>query len=84
MVETFLVGGRALRQLAFDPLLPEPIAAAAPRREFVDELRRYDRLGRGYWRSFMEAQGLPSLESPLRGHMIDLGGPQPVGAGSLP
>jgi phenylacetic acid degradation operon negative regulatory protein len=84
MVESFRVGGRALRQLAFDPLLPEPIVAAAPRREFVDELRRYDRMGRAHWRSFMKAQGLPSLESPLRGHMIDLGGPQPAEAGSQP
>jgi phenylacetic acid degradation operon negative regulatory protein len=84
MVESFLVGGRALRQLAFDPLLPEPIVAAAPRREFVDALRRYDRMGRDHWRSFMKAQGLPSLESPLRGHMIDLGGPQPAEAGSPP
>jgi len=82
LVESFLVGGRALRQLAFDPLLPEPIVEAAPRREFVDELRRYDRLGRAHWRTFMSAQGMPSLESPLRGHMIDLGQPQPIAAGS--
>jgi phenylacetic acid degradation operon negative regulatory protein len=84
MVESFRVGGRALRQLAFDPLLPEPIVAAAPRRKFVDELRRYDRMGRAHWRSFMKAQGIPSLESPLRGHMIDLGEPQPTAAGSQP
>ena len=84
MVESFLVGGRALRQLAFDPLLPEPIVTAAPRREFVDELRRYDRMGRAHWRVFMKAQGLPSLESPLRGHMIDLREPQPAAAGSQP
>jgi hypothetical protein len=82
MVESFLVGGRALRQLAFDPLLPEAIVAAAPRREFVDELRRYDRLGRAHWRSFMRAQGIPSLESPLRGQLIDLGGPHLAEAGS--
>jgi len=84
MVESFRVGGWALRQLAFDPLLPEPIVSAAPRREFVDELRRYDRMGRAHWRSFMKAQGVPSLESPLRGHMIDLREPQPAAAGSQP
>jgi phenylacetic acid degradation operon negative regulatory protein len=84
MVESFLVGGRALRQLAFDPLLPEPIAAAAPRREFVDEMRRYDRMGRAHWRVFMKALGLPGLESPLRGHMIDLGEPKLAEAGSSP
>jgi phenylacetic acid degradation operon negative regulatory protein len=61
MVESFLVGGRALRQLAFDPLLPEPIVPAAPRRALVDELRRYDRSGRAYWRAFMKARGVPDL-----------------------
>ncbi len=84
MVESFRVGGRALRQLAFDPLLPESIVPVAPRREFVDELRRYDRMGRDHWRSFMKAQGLPSLESRLRGHMIDLGEPRRSAAGSQP
>ena len=29
MVETFLVGGRAIRQLVLDPLLPEAVAPAA-------------------------------------------------------
>jgi phenylacetic acid degradation operon negative regulatory protein len=81
LVESFLVGGRALRQLAFDPLLPEPIVPAAPRQAFVDELRRYDRMGREHWREFMQAQGVPGLESPLRVHMIDLGEPQSVAAG---
>jgi phenylacetic acid degradation operon negative regulatory protein len=84
MVESFLVGGRALRQLAFDPLLPEPIVSAALRREFVDDMRRYDRIGRMHWRSFMKAQGVPSLESPLRGHMIDLGEPRRAAAGRQP
>jgi phenylacetic acid degradation operon negative regulatory protein len=84
LVETFRIGGRALRQLAFDPLLPESIVPSAPRQQFVEELRRYDRVGRGYWRSFMKEQGVPVLESPLRVHMIDLGEPQRAAAGSPP
>jgi phenylacetic acid degradation operon negative regulatory protein len=84
LVESFRVGGRALRQLAFDPLLPESIVPVAPRREFVDALRRYDRIGRAHWRSFMKGQGVPGLESPLRVHMIDLGEPRPTAAGSQP
>jgi len=84
LVESFLVGGRALRQLAFDPLLPEPIVPAGPRQALVDELRHYDRIGRTHWRSFMRAQGVPGLESPLRGHMIDLGEPQRTGTRSQP
>jgi phenylacetic acid degradation operon negative regulatory protein len=82
MVESFRVGGRALRQLAFDPLLPEPIVPAAPRQALLDELRRYDRSGRAYWRTFMKARGVHDLESPLRAHMIDLAEPQRSAAGS--
>ena len=41
--------GRAIRQLVLDPLLPESIAPAAPRRALLEALRRYDRLGRACW-----------------------------------
>jgi phenylacetic acid degradation operon negative regulatory protein len=82
LVETFAIGGPILRQLAFDPLLPEPIVSAAPRQALVDELRRYDRLGRPHWHRFMKAQGIPAIQSPLRGHLIDLGEPQRTAAGS--
>lgn len=57
MVESFLVGGRAIRQLAFDPLLPEPIVPAAERRRLVDALRRYDRLGRECWNGMLVGAG---------------------------
>ncbi len=49
MVESFLLGGRAIRQLVLDPLLPESIAPVAPRRALLEALRRYDRLGRACW-----------------------------------
>ena len=84
LAESFVVGGRALRQLAFDPLLPEAIVPAAPRRRFIDELRRYDRAGRVYWRSFMKAEGVDGLESPLRAHVIDLAQPPHLLEGNRP
>jgi phenylacetic acid degradation operon negative regulatory protein len=65
VVECFLLGGRAIRQLAFDPLLPEPIVEPALRRGLVEEMRRYDGAGRRIWRKFMVAQGAPALESLL-------------------
>ncbi len=49
MVESFLCGGRVLRLLVQDPLLPEPIASAARRRALVTAMRHYDRLGRACW-----------------------------------
>jgi phenylacetic acid degradation operon negative regulatory protein len=65
IVETFLLGGRAIRQLAFDPLLPEPILPTAERSTLVKALRRYDRLGRQCWRPFMAAHRATHLRSPV-------------------
>ena len=53
MVETFLVGGRAIREIALDPCLPDAIAPEAERRALVAAMREYDRAGRACWREFM-------------------------------
>ena len=53
MVESFHVGGDAIRQLVLDPLLPEPIAPAAERRALVAAVRRYDALGRRVWAGWL-------------------------------
>lgn len=69
IVECFVLGGRAIRQLAYDPLLPEPIAKAAPRRALVDAMRRYDVAGRDVWRELMRSEGGPApdfLPAPRR------------------
>lgn len=63
VVECFLLGGRAIRQLAYDPLLPEPIVRPELRRALIEEMRRYDRAGRRVWRTFMRAQGAPAPAS---------------------
>jgi phenylacetic acid degradation operon negative regulatory protein len=65
MVETFVLGGEAIRQLVFDPLLPEPLIAVAERRAMVEELKRYDKLGRQCWREFMKEQGAPHIDAPM-------------------
>jgi len=71
MVECFKLGGAALRQLAFDPLLPEPLLAAEERRAFVDSVRRYDTTGWTYWNRFMRERGTALLDSPLKFRLID-------------
>ena len=48
--EAFLVGGQAIRQIVYDPLLPEPFVDAAARHEFIETVRRFDLLGRSIWR----------------------------------
>jgi phenylacetic acid degradation operon negative regulatory protein len=53
--ESFLMGDHAIRQLVFDPLLPEPLVDVDSRRAFVDVLRRFDAAGRTLWRTFYRA-----------------------------
>lgn len=65
MVESFTVGGQAIRQIVLDPLLPAPLVDTAARHALVEELKVYDRLGRERWREFLEGFGAPHLEEPL-------------------
>jgi phenylacetic acid degradation operon negative regulatory protein len=65
MVETFTLGGRVIRQLALDPLLPDPIVDGAQRRALVAAMRRYDRLGHAAWRAFFADYRLTSVRAPV-------------------
>lgn len=65
MVESFVLGGAAIRQMVFDPLLPEPLVPVAERRALVEELKGYDKLGRQCWRDFMKEHGAPHIEAPM-------------------
>lgn len=47
--ESFLLGGQAIRQVVFDPLLPEPFVDTALRDEFFTTVRRFDALGHAIW-----------------------------------
>jgi phenylacetic acid degradation operon negative regulatory protein len=56
--ESFLLGDQAIRQIVFDPMLPEPLAAVQERRAFIDAMRLYDKAGKEAWRRFLqEMQG---------------------------
>jgi phenylacetic acid degradation operon negative regulatory protein len=71
MVESYLVGGRVIRQLAFDPLLPEAILPAAERDALVEAMRRYDRLGRAHWAGFLERHGVLTRSTPLHARLSE-------------
>jgi phenylacetic acid degradation operon negative regulatory protein len=51
LVQSFLLGGEAIRVLATDPLLPEAIMPADTRRELTAMMLRYDAAGHRLWRS---------------------------------
>jgi phenylacetic acid degradation operon negative regulatory protein len=65
MVESFTVGGRAIRQIVLDPLLPAPLVDTGARHALLEDLKTYDRLGRERWREFLQDLGAPHLEEPL-------------------
>ncbi|TJY64991.1 GntR family transcriptional regulator [Sinimarinibacterium sp. CAU 1509] len=52
--EAFLIGGQAIRDVVFDPLLPEPMVDTAARHAFVESVRRFDRYGHAIWQSARE------------------------------
>ncbi len=64
MVESFTLGGDAIRQLVLDPLLPGSIVPERERRALVEATRRYDRLGRRMWAGWLGAGAPPMQASP--------------------
>jgi len=64
MVESFVLGGRVIRQLVLDPLLPEPLVPAAERDALVAAMRRYDRAGRACWTAFLREFGVLHDRTP--------------------
>ena len=64
MTESFLLGGRAIRQLVLDPLLPDTIVPGKERRALHATLRHYDRLGREAWAAFLARFDLPHRSAP--------------------
>ena len=67
MIESFRLGGRVIRELVHDPLLPEALLPAAERRVLIAAMRRYDRAGRRLWAGFMARHGAPHAALPTDG-----------------
>jgi phenylacetic acid degradation operon negative regulatory protein len=60
--EAFVLGNDAIRQLVFDPLLPDPLVDPAERRAFVAGVLEFDRAGRGIWRRFLQPMAAASVQ----------------------
>jgi phenylacetic acid degradation operon negative regulatory protein len=54
LVESFIVGGEAIRALVMDPLLPEIFMPGRERNLMLQLMRAYDKVGRILWRQFNE------------------------------
>ncbi len=64
MVTSFLLGGRVIRQLVLDPLLPDAIAPGDERRQLLEAMVRYDRLGRAAWAGLLARFDVPHRSAP--------------------
>ena len=47
-----MLGGRAIRQIVYDPLLPPPFVDVGERRAFIETMKIMDREGRRIWQRF--------------------------------
>ncbi len=54
--ESFLLGGSAIRQVVFDPLLPEPFVDVNARQQFVTTVKQFDQVGHAIWQRFYGSQ----------------------------
>jgi hypothetical protein len=52
LVQTYLLGGEAIRVLATDPLLPEQVMSGRTRAALTEAMLRYDAVGHALWRDF--------------------------------
>jgi len=50
--EAFILGGKAIHQLVFDPLLPEPFVDTRERHAFIQAVHHFDETGRAIWNRF--------------------------------
>jgi len=53
--ESFLLGGSAIHQVVFDPLLPAPLVDTVARDAFIDLVLRFDQFGKDIWTQLREA-----------------------------
>ncbi len=81
LVESFIVGGEAIRSLVLDPILPEIFMPGRERTLVFDLMRKYDRVGRILWRRFNERfERTPKVDfAPFQSALTDSGSPQSLG-----
>ena len=69
--ESFFLGGAAIRQLVYDPLLPEPMVDAALRQAFIDSVHAFDAAGRTIWNRFYDTLPVPDTANRHVEHAAD-------------
>ena len=62
--ESFLLGGQAIRQIVYDPMLPEPLVDTARRHAFIETVQQFDAAGRIIWARFFETIAPTGIKTP--------------------
>ena len=70
--ESFLLGNDAIRQLVFDPLLPEPLVDISERSAFVAAVLEFDRAGRDIWSRLLQPLEAESQRSETHRRSLEL------------
>lgn len=69
--ESFLLGGRAIRQVLFDPMLPDPFVDASVRHQFIETVKQFDAIGHAIWQRLWSHQRSDShLKTPAQAGLI--------------
>ena len=71
MVESFLLGGHAIRIVAIDPLLPHPIVERGELAALVEATRCYELAGRACWSDFLARYGVLHQRAPVDARVSD-------------
>jgi len=56
--ESFLLGDKILRLIAYDPMLPADMIDRAARRNYIDTMIRYDQIGKEIWAGLYQSFAL--------------------------
>lgn len=64
LTETYTLGGEALREILYDPMLPKPLVDTDARDGLIANLITYDRFGRRLWSKFMRPFGVAPRSTP--------------------
>jgi phenylacetic acid degradation operon negative regulatory protein len=66
--ESFLLGNETIRQVVFDPLLPDPLVDVDARRAFLTTLIEFDRVGHTIWRELASRRRAHVASEGAYGH----------------
>lgn len=53
--ESYVLGHQAIRQVVFDPLLPDPLVDVIARQRFMAAVRAFDEAGHAIWQRFFDS-----------------------------